>query len=63
MITREITEEEWELICVLRNYRRAYPNGNRMMIAEINDLVDELMDTQYWKEKEKEKEQKEDEGD
>ncbi len=47
MIVKEITLEEWELIEVLRNYRRAYPNGSRMMVSEINDLVDILMDVEY----------------
>ncbi len=32
---------------MLRNYRKAYPNGNRMMLAEINELVDILTDIEY----------------
>ncbi len=47
MLVKELTPEEWELIETLRNYRKAYPNGNRMMIAEINDLVDILTDVEY----------------
>ncbi len=54
MIVKEITTEEWELIATLRNYRRAYPNGNRMMIAEINELVDILIDIEYKEETKKE---------
>ena len=47
MITKDISDKEWELIALLRNYRRAYPNGARMLEAEIQDVLDELMDIQY----------------
>lgn len=52
MITKELTTEEWELIQTIRNYRKAYPNGARMLEKEINDLLDELMDIQYESEQE-----------
>lgn len=47
MITKDISDKEWELIALLRNYRRAYLNGARMLEAEIQDVLDELMDIQY----------------
>ncbi|SDE69507.1 hypothetical protein [Riemerella columbipharyngis] len=49
MVTKQITTEEWELIETIRNYRKAYPNGARMLKAEIQDLLDELMDLGYQK--------------
>lgn len=52
MITKQITEEEWQLINAIRNYRKAYPNGARMLEREINDLIDELMDIEYEEERE-----------
>ncbi|MGQ1929804.1 hypothetical protein [Ornithobacterium rhinotracheale] len=55
MIQKEITEEEWDLINAIRNYRKAYPNGAKMLKNEIQDLVDELMDLDY-QEQEKKKE-------
>ena len=33
-MTKEITTTEWELIRSIRNYRNAYPNGERMMKLE-----------------------------
>ena len=47
MTAKQITEEEWQLINAIRNYRRAYPNGARMLKIEIQDLLDELMDLNY----------------
>lgn len=47
MILKEITNEEWDLIKTIRDYRRAYPNGSRMLQREINDILDELMDLDY----------------
>lgn len=47
MVTKQITQEEWDLICTIRNYRKAYPNGERMLNSEVNDLLDILMDTEY----------------
>ena len=52
MTVQKITDKEWELIQTIRNYRRAYPNGSRMLEKEINDLLDELMDTTYQQEEE-----------
>ena len=49
---KEITNKEWELITLLRNSRKAYPNGARMLEEEIQMVVDELMDIQYQEEEE-----------
>ncbi len=40
----ELTKQEEELIKQLRNYRKAYPNGAKMLEIEIMDLVYELME-------------------
>lgn len=61
MIKKEITAEEWFLIETIRNYRKAYPNGARMLENEINEILDELMDLNYKENKEDEQENKEDE--
>jgi len=56
MIKKEITVEEWFLIETIRNYRKAYPNGARMLENEINEILDELMDLDYKENKEDEQE-------
>ena len=56
MIKKEITAEEWFLIETIRNYRKAYPNGARMLENEINEIVDELMDLNYKENQEDEQE-------
>ena len=56
MVTKEITAEEWFLIETIRNYRKAYPNGARMLENEINEILDELMDLDYKENKEDEQE-------
>ena len=56
MIKKEITVEEWFLIETIRNYRKAYPNGARMLENEINKILDELMDLDYKENKEDEQE-------
>ncbi|WP_019035403.1 hypothetical protein [Prevotella amnii] len=38
------TEKEDELIQLIRNYRRAYLNGAKMMEREIIEFVYELME-------------------
>jgi hypothetical protein len=38
------TEEEEELIQALRNYRKAYPNGEKNLEIYIMDLVYKLME-------------------
>ena len=58
MVTKEITSEEWFLIEAIRNYRKAYPNGARMLKAEIQELLNELMDLDYKENQEEEKEAK-----
>ena len=58
MVTKEITSEEWFLIEAIRNYRQAYPNGARMLTAEIQELLNELMDLDYKENQEEEKEAK-----
>lgn len=40
----EYTEKEEELIQALRNYRKAYPNGEKNLEIYILDLVYELME-------------------
>ena len=57
MQKQELTKEEWDLIKTLRDYRKAYPNGARMLEMEINDLVDILMDIEYQEEQEEDKEE------
>ena len=56
MVTKEITAEEWFLIETIRNYRKAYPNGARMLENEINEILDELMDLNYKENQEDEQE-------
>ncbi len=38
------SEKEKELIQAIRNYRRAYPNGQKNLEIYIMDLVYELME-------------------
>lgn len=38
------TEKEYELIQAIRNYRNAFPNGQRNLEIYIMDLVYELME-------------------
>jgi hypothetical protein len=59
MVTKEITSEEWFLIEAIRNYRKAYPNGAKMLENEINEILDELMDLDY-KENQEEKQESKD---
>ena len=56
MIKKEITAEEWFLIETIRNYRKAYPNGARILENEINEILDELMDLNYKENQEDEQE-------
>lgn len=42
----ELTDNEEELIQAIRNYRRAYPNGQRNLEIYIMDLVYELMENE-----------------
>ena len=42
----KLTDKEEELIEAIRNYRRAYPNGQRNLEIYIMDLVYELMDNE-----------------
>lgn len=37
-------EEAKDLIAIILNYRKAYPNGARMFEIEINERLAELMD-------------------
>jgi hypothetical protein len=41
-----LTDKEEELIQAIRNYRRAYPNGQRNLEIYIMNLVYELMDNE-----------------
>lgn len=56
MELKEITTEEWHLIQTIRNYRKAYPNGARMLKAEIQELLNELMELDYKENQEEEQE-------
>ena len=42
--SQELTEKEWELIQAIRNYKRAYPNGSRNLLAYIYELFERLLD-------------------
>lgn len=42
----QYTEKEDELIQAIRNYRRAYPNGQRNLEIYILDFVYELMENE-----------------
>ena len=41
-----LTDKEEELIQAIRNYRRAYPNGEKNLEIYIIDLVYELMENE-----------------
>lgn len=56
VVTKEITSEEWFLIETIRNYRKAYPNGAKMLKTEIMELLNELMDLDYKENQEDEQE-------
>ena len=43
IITKEISDKEWDLLSTIRNYKRAFHNGSHMMKREIMALLDELM--------------------
>lgn len=43
MVEMLVTEEEKELIETIRNYRNAYPNGEKMMEIEIDEMLSSLM--------------------
>lgn len=40
----ELTEKEWDLIESIRNYHKAYPNGNEEQEWYITTLLQELLD-------------------
>lgn len=40
----EYTKREKELVELIRNYRRAYPNGAKMLEREILEAVYDLME-------------------
>ncbi len=42
----KLTEKEKELIEAIRNYRKAFPNGQSELWYYINQLVAELTDTE-----------------
>lgn len=42
MKVEELTDREWDLVMVLRNYRKARPRG-RTLRRSILDMVTELM--------------------
>lgn len=56
IITKEISDKEWDLSNTIRNYKRAFPNGSRMMKREIMALLDELMTSEEEDDENKNKE-------
>ncbi len=42
MLYKEISEEEWELIEAIRNYKRSYPNGARNLLKYAREIFDNL---------------------
>jgi len=36
--SQELTEQEWEFIQAIRNYKRAYPNGSRNLLPSFYEL-------------------------
>ena len=42
MVSRELTDKEWELIEAIRNYKKAYPNGAKILISYIREILDDL---------------------
>lgn len=42
----ELTEDEKELIRLIRNFRKAFPNGPKMLEQEILELVYQLMENE-----------------
>ena len=43
----ELTEKEWDLIESIRNYHKAYPNGNAEQEWYITTLLQELLDRNW----------------
>lgn len=43
-IKRELTEEEWELIEAIRNYKLSYPNGHPNLLWHAQETFDALLD-------------------
>lgn len=56
IITKEISDKEWDLLSTIRNYKRAFPNGSRMMKREIMAVLDELMTSEEEDDENKNKE-------
>ncbi|MGV4536502.1 hypothetical protein [Ornithobacterium rhinotracheale] len=44
MVSRELTDKEWELIQAIRNYKRAFPNGAKKLIIYIQELLADLLE-------------------
>lgn len=44
LIKRELTEDEWELIEAIRNYKASYPNGYPNLFYYVQQKFDELTD-------------------
>ncbi len=42
----ELTEDEKELIRLILNFRKAFPNGAKMLEREILELVYQLMESE-----------------
>ncbi len=41
---RELTEKEWDLIEMIRNYHKSYPNGSEEFEYFIQVLLEELLE-------------------
>lgn len=43
-VKRELTEQEWDLIEMIRDYQKSFPNGYPRLLWEIQKLFDEMVD-------------------
>lgn len=43
-VKRELTEQEWDLIEMIRDYQKSFPNGYPQLLWEIQELFDEMVD-------------------
>lgn len=47
LIQRQLTQEEADLIDLMRNYAKSYPNGYPQLYWEIQELFDSLLPQPY----------------
>ncbi|WP_372472631.1 hypothetical protein AB4865_07360 [Capnocytophaga sp. ARDL2] len=43
LTSREITDKEWELIQAIRNFKKAFPNGAKRLLAYARQIFEELI--------------------